>query len=263
MSSNGFLKPFRLPMPHGICHLSIIPLRSLADDTSEMRTQLLYGEHFTILEKRKSWSRIRAAFDKCEGWVCNEQYLPLTAEAGQALEEEPPAVYAADLVSFSSTPQHQLIPILLGSSVGRATLLGHFFEGAATNGTTDKKTLVDTALRYLNAPYLRGGKSPFGIDCSGLSQMVYRMQGVTLLRNAAAQAMQGEALSFIEESEAGDLAFFDNKEGVIDHVGIIMDNNYIIHSYGKVRIDRLDHTGIFNTELGLYTHQLRVIKKII
>lgn len=250
-------------MPHGICHLSIIPLRSLADDTSVMHTQLLYGEHFTILEKRKSWSRIRLASDKSEGWVCNEQYLPLTAEAFQALENEQAALFATDLVSFSSTPQQLLIPILLGSCVGQAQLLGHSFEGAATHGKTNKKTVVDTALCYLNAPYFRGGKSPFGIDCSGLSQIVYRLQGVNLPREAAAQAMQGEALSFIEESEAGDLAFFDNKEGVIDHVGIIMDNNYIIHAYGKVRIDRLDHTGIFNTELGLYSHQLRVIKKII
>lgn len=250
-------------MPHGICHLSIIPVRSLADDGSEMRTQLLYGEHFTILEKRKSWSRIRIAFDKSEGWICNEQYLPLKAEAFQSLEKEQPALFASDLVSFISTPQHLLIPILLGSSVAQAPLFGHSFEGAAANGRTNKKKLVDTALLYLNAPYLRGGKTPFGIDCSGLSQMVYRIQGIPLSRTAAEQAMQGEVLSFIEESEAGDLAFFDNKEGVIDHVGLIMDNNYIIHSHGKVRIDRLDHTGIFNTELGLYSHQLRVIKKII
>ncbi len=93
--------------------------------------------------------------------------------------------------------------------------------------------------------------------------MVYRINGHRLLRNAAEQATQGEALSFIEESEAGDLAFFDNKEGAIHHVGIIMNDNYIIHAHGKVRIDRLDHTGIFNTELGRYSHQLRVIKKIL
>ncbi len=116
---------------------------------------------------------------------------------------------------------------------------------------------------YLNAPYLWGGKTPFGLDCSGFTQMVYKLNGYTLLRDAAQQATQGEALSFVEESEVGDLAFFDDSEGKIDHVGILMQNNHIIHVHGKVRIDRIDHTGIFNTEMKRYTHQLRVIKKII
>ena len=89
------------------------------------------------------------------------------------------------------------------------------------------------------------------------------MRGYNIPRSAAEQAGEGEVLSFIEESEPGDLAFFDDKEGNIDHVGIIMKDNYIIHSYGKVRVDRLDHTGIFNTEERKYSHQLRVIKKIV
>ena len=108
-----------------------------------------------------------------------------------------------------------------------------------------------------------GGKSPFGIDCSGFTQMVYKLNGYRLLRDASQQAAQGEALSFIEESEPGDLAFFDNEEGKITHVGIIMADNYIIHAHGKVRIDRLDHSGIFNYELRNHTHKLRVIKRII
>ncbi|WP_339650035.1 C40 family peptidase, partial [uncultured Salegentibacter sp.] len=123
--------------------------------------------------------------------------------------------------------------------------------------------IVKTALLYLNSPYAWGGKSPLGIDCSGLTQMVYKLNGYQLNRNSADQAKQGEPLSFIEESEAGDLAFFDDKEGIIDHVGIMMNDNYIIHVDGKVRIDRIDHSGIFNAELKRHTHQLRVIKKII
>jgi cell wall-associated NlpC family hydrolase len=116
---------------------------------------------------------------------------------------------------------------------------------------------------YLNAPYLWGGKTPFGIDCSGFTQMVYKLNGYHLKRDASQQATEGEPLSFIEESEPGDLAFFDNEEGKIIHVGIIMDNNYIIHSSGKVRIDRLDHLGIYNAETNRHTHKLRVIKKMI
>ena len=108
-----------------------------------------------------------------------------------------------------------------------------------------------------------GGKTPFGIDCSGLTQMVYKLNGYKLMRDASEQSAQGEALSFIEESEVGDLAFFDNSEGTIIHVGIIMDDNYIIHAHGHVRIDRLDHIGIFNYEKRKHTHRLRVIKRII
>jgi len=115
----------------------------------------------------------------------------------------------------------------------------------------------------LNAPYLWGGKTPFGIDCSGFTQMVYKLNGYNLLRDASQQATQGIPLSFIEESEPGDLAFFDNNEGLITHVGIIMENNYIIHAHGKVRIDRLDHSGIYNVDKKTHTHKLRVIKKVI
>jgi cell wall-associated NlpC family hydrolase len=107
-----------------------------------------------------------------------------------------------------------------------------------------------------------GVVKPFGIDCSGFTQMVYKLNGFHLLRDASQQSTQGEALSFIEESEPGDLAFFDNEEGTIIHVGIIMADNYIIHS-GKVRIDRIDHLGIFNAETNKHTHKLRVIKNYL
>ena len=116
---------------------------------------------------------------------------------------------------------------------------------------------------FLNSPYLWGGRTPFGIDCSGFTQMVYRLCGHHILRDAKEQANQGEVLSFIEESEAGDLAFFDNEEGNIIHVGIIMNDYQIIHAHGKIRIDTLDHSGIYNVDLQTHTHKLRVIKKII
>jgi len=115
---------------------------------------------------------------------------------------------------------------------------------------------------YLNAPYLWGGRSPLGIDCSGFTQMVYRLQGINLPRDAYQQADVGTTLSFVDESEPGDLAFFDNNEGKIVHVGIILEDNHIIHASGKVRIDRIDQQGIFNTEIGTHTHKLRLIKSI-
>ena len=249
-------------MPHGICHLSLVPVRTLAEDGAEMCTQLLYGDHFTILDQRKHWSRIRVAFDGSEGWICNLQFRPLEDSDFKKIEDTSPRQYATDLVAFSSTHDDVLIPVLLGSQAGQAPLLGHRYEGELGSGISGKQNLAGTALLYLNAPYLHGGLSPFGIDSAGLAQMVYRLNGVALKRSPAGQATQGEALSFIEESEAGDLAFFDDKDGRITHVGIILKDNHIIHVHGKVRIDRLDHTGIFNPELGLYSHQLRVIKKM-
>src|SRR5690606_32743582 len=138
----------------------------------------------------------------------------------------------------------------------------YIFEGNLLTGIQPKSKILETAFMYLNAPYLWGGRTPFGIDCSGFTQMVYRLNGFNIPRNASQQATIGEALSFIEESEVGDLAFFDNDEGNITHVGIIMENNYIIHASGKVRVDRLDHLGILNIDTGRHTHKLRVIKKI-
>ena len=136
------------------------------------------------------------------------------------------------------------------------------FDGLTTPGFTQKKKLIENALMYLNAPYLWGGRSPLGIDCSGFTQMVYRLQGINLPRDAYQQAEVGTTLSFIEESDPGDLAFFDNNEGKITHVGIILEENHIIHASGKVRIDRIDQQGIFNTEIGTHTHKLRLIKSI-
>lgn len=250
-------------MQYGIGHLSIVPVRSLADDSAEMISQILYGEHFKVLEQRKNWSRIRMAFDRSEGWVDNRQFLPISETVYSEIDRSEDTCISSELISFIETGQNMLTPVLLGSTIVQHPVLNHRYEGTLICGQQDKKQLIPTALHYLNAPYLWGGKTVFGIDSSGLSQMVYKINGYNLLRESKQQSAQGEALSFIEESEPGDLAFFDNSEGVINHVGIIMDNNYIIHSHGKVRIDRIDHTGIFNTDTNTYTHSLRVIKKII
>tara|TARA_R110000868_G_scaffold32516_3_gene118207 strand:- start:3033 stop:3785 length:753 start_codon:yes stop_codon:yes gene_type:complete len=250
-------------MQYGICHLSIVPIRSTADDTSEMVSQLLYGEHFKVLEQRKKWSKIRNAFDSFEGWVSNQQFILIDEDQYTELEGSESTKILSELISFIETDHNILLPIVLGSNIHQSCFLNHKFDDSSATGIQDKKQLVHNALLYLNAPYLWGGKTTFGIDGPGLTQMVYKINGHRLLRGAQQQSTQGEALSFIEESEPGDLAFFDNNDGIIDHVGIIMENNYVIHSFGKVRIDRIDHTGIFNTESNTYTHKLRVIKKII
>lgn len=249
-------------MQYGVCNLSIVPLRVEPSDTSELVTQVLYGEHFKVLEQRKLWSKIRIAFDGYEGWIDNKQYKEITAEEYQVIENAPFKL-SSDLLEFVHDENDLLITVPLGASLQNLSLLNHTHDGAVTSDTKPKENLIETALLYLNAPYLWGGKTPFGIDCSGFTQMVYKLNGYKLLRDASQQATQGEALSFIEESEPGDLAFFDNAEGNIIHVGIIMKDNYIIHAHGKVRIDRLDHSGIYNQDKRMHTHKLRVIKKII
>lgn len=251
----------------GICNLAIIPLRFEHSDRSEIVSQVLFGEHFEIIETHNQWSKIRTQFDQYEGWVDSKQYQLITENDYLQLSNDV-CILNADLIEYVTGPDNLLIPIPLGSSL---SFLNHndinsskfSFEGTKISGKKDKECLIKTAFMYLNAPYLWGGKTPFGIDCSGLTQMVYKINGYALLRDASQQATQGEALSFIEESEPGDLAFFDNEEGNITHVGIIMADNYIIHASGKVRIDRLDHLGIYNVETKKHTHQLRVIKKII
>lgn len=253
-------------MNYGISQLSIVPMRNDPSDKSEMINQILFGEHFKILEARKKWSRIRLAHDSYEGWICNKQVLEISEDDYKQLDKDISTI-TTDILDIIKKDQHQ--PIVIGSILpfyksGHANINSEMYEfnGLTTPGFVKKQKLVENALIFLKAPYLWGGRSPLGIDCSGLTQIVYRLQGVDLPRDAYMQAKVGTTLSFIEESEPGDLAFFDDSEGKVIHVGIILKNNHILHASGMVRIDRIDQQGIFNTELGCHTHKLRLIKSI-
>lgn len=223
-----------------------------------MMTQFLFGKHFRV--SKKNWSRVKTIFDKCEGWIINSQLAFLPEDEFVSLQQNKDCKYVTDLISFVEDKHNQLTPILLGSNLPNTSSLDIAFDGTTINQPQPKNKNIKTSLLYFNSPEIKGGRTPFGIDAAGFTQMVYKINGHPLLRTAENQSTQGTALSFVEESEAGDLAFFDNTNGVIDHVGIIMDNNYIIHVKGMIRID---HTGIFNNDLRNYTHQLRVIKKFI
>jgi hypothetical protein len=248
-------------MRYGCCHLSIVPVRAINNDRAEMVTQLLFGDIFEILEKEPKWIKIKIAFDQYEGWIDSRQFIYITGEQYYNLKQKE-LFCLTDLVEYVQDKTEHLTTVLMGSSVEATSILGYTFVINSSNGDKERENIVRYALLYLNAPYLWGGKTPFGIDCSGFTQMVYKTCGFKLYRDAYQQAEQGITLSFIEEAKPGDLAFFDDEDGRIIHVGIIMENNYIIHAHGKVRIDRLDHSGIFNSDIRDYSHKLRLIKHI-
>jgi hypothetical protein len=246
-------------------------MRKDPEDASEMVNQVLFGETFEVVEHRKKWSFIRLAHDGYEGWIDNKQIEPCTEDFYKSGTEPAPTVTQELIDIISEQQTAEFYPVFLGSILpfyvtGGKLKIAHrnfTFSGAVNQGQSQRNKLVEYAYQYLNAPYLWGGRTPAGIDCSGFTQMVYRLAGFSLPRDSGQQATHGITLSFIEESEPGDLAFFDNEEGRIVHVGIMLHDNYIIHASGKVRLDRLDQTGIFNRETGNHTHKLRVIKKII
>lgn len=257
-------------MKYGIIELSVVPGRAEASDKSEMVTQLLFGDVFTIIGEAEKFIKVKVHYDNYECWICRKQYLSI-GESEFSQISNSPYHCTTDLVQVIEY-KNNLLPIVQGSS------LPHFkndqfkignevvnFNGnvsvPAKIGSKDK--IVEDALMYLNAPYLWGGKSPFGIDCSGFTQIVYKINNIVIPRDAYQQAELGDSYSFVEEAEPGDLAFFDNEEGRITHVGILVSKNKIIHASGKVRIDTLDHQGIYNRETNSYTHKLRIIKNLI
>ena len=256
-------------MNYGIAHISIIPMRAEANDRAEMVNQILFGEHYKLIEKRAKWLKVRLAHDDYEGWICRKQYFKIDKAQYLSLSEET-QYYNYNLIDALSTDRGDMIPIGLGSTLpfydGEYCLINDVrfhFEGAHKPCDKNSKAdIVNTAYMYLHAPYLWGGRTPMGVDCSGFTQMAYRLNGRQIPRDASQQVELGTTLSFIEEAEPGDLAFFDDAEGNIIHVGIILENNYILHASGKVRIDRIDQQGIFNKEQGQHTHKLRIIKKI-
>ena len=249
-------------MLFGICLLSIVPMRAEPRDTSELVSQVIYGESFKIIEKRANWSLIKLSFDNYNGWVDNKQLTEIDKSIYDSINSEI-NIYSLDLIEFIQIKDKGLLTIPIGSTLNALKLFEHSFDGNKISSKQAKENLVKTSLLLINSPYLWGGRTPFGIDCSGFTQIIYKINGYNIDRDAKDQVKLGLALSFIEESEPGDLAFFDNKEGDIVHVGIVMEDNHIIHAHGHVRIDRLDQTGIYNVDTRKHTHKLRVIKKII
>ena len=255
----------------GFCNLSVVPCRREPSDKSEMTTQLLFGEHFEILEEHKSWVYINSAIDGYKSWIDHKQYLPISKETFDQLTATAHS-HTSDIVGVvTETTENISFPVTIGSRLpftkGKEFNIEkkkYNFQGSIAPSAAKPKRakIVEDCFIYLNTPYLWGGRTPFGIDCSGFAQMVYRLNGIKLSRDASQQVEQGEPLDFPEEAKPGDLAFFDNEDGAITHVGIVLPDMQIIHASGRVHIDKLDHIGIFSEERRNYTHNLRILKTL-
>lgn len=228
-------------MEKGKITISIAALYAEPKENSEMISQCLFGETFEILEKQNLFSKIKAD-DGFEGWLSDLHY---------EINKDNTVTTILDLAYLERN--HQLF------SLGSELLEYHSLQTPAL----EREAILKTALRFVNVPFLHGGRSFFGTDAAAFIQLVFKAHGIALPRLASQQINFGEILAFVEESETGDLAFFDNEEGEIIHVGMMIENYQILHCYGKVRIDSLDSTGIFNKELGKYTHKLRFVKSIL
>jgi len=262
---------------YAVNKLSVIPVRKEAKEQSEIISQLLFGELCKIIDKHKGWRKIVCAHDDYEGWVDHLQ-LTIIDEAEFDTLKQSPFACSIELVQYATSKERH-VPILTGSSLYNHdgmnfSILKEKFiyngQSYINDQTTDKvKVLEKCVHKYVNAPYLWGGRSPFGIDCSGFTQVVYKIIGIQLKRDAYQQMEQGRFIDFVNESKTGDLAFFENEDGKITHVGIILPNDdmpqerLIIHSSGRVKIDKIDHYGIYSADTQKYTHKLKCIKRLL
>lgn len=253
---------------YGVCRLALVPIRKEPRDTTEQITQLLFGDHYEVTETSddKRWLRVVIHADRAEGWLDARQHHAISREYFEQINQTDFKITTevASAVLYKKSP----LTIVMGSIVPISNSeLFKIEEQFAFNGEAkglgqkrDAEYLKTIARKYIAAPYQWGGKSPFGIDASGLTQMVYRIAGYNLYRDVRQQSTQGKKVS---EAIQGDLVFFADKNSTVKHVGILLEEGRVIHAYGQVRVDTLSEEGLRHPETGAITHALHSIRRIL
>ena len=234
-------------MVNGQCLLSFIPMRAEASDRSEQVSQLIFGETYEVLEENEKWYFIETSFDLYQGWIDKKQFAP------QVFEVNTLRVFAFPSALTPFENKQILMP------------LGAFVPEDFPHQIFSLDDALALFKTYIGVPYVWGGKTNFGYDCSGFTQTFFKTLGYSLKRDAYQQAAEGAEVILLSEAKTGDLAFFDNAEGRITHVGIVLENDgsyEILHASGELRIDILDHQGINKKSEG-YSHNLRLIRRIL
>ena len=248
-----------------ICDNLFVPLRSGPAHKSEMLSQILFGEKYSIIDAVGSWRKIETLFDNYAGWVDinHNQLVPDNTDSKGHVLNRPITCFKNGKTQMTLVPGCE---IYNPDFANRMFTLAKDIYTVANEFSEDYITLnepiSETALRFINSPYIWGGRVPSGIDCSGFTQLVYKVRGVFIARDSWQQAKEGCSVDFISDVEPGDLVFFDNEQGTITHVGMIFSPGLAIHASGCVRIDHIDHQGIFKKEINGYSHKLRMIRRI-
>ena len=238
-------------MRYGICLLSVVPMRKEASHTSELVSELLYNDIYNIVDENDEWLKIRCMYDLYEGWIRKLQHHEITEDEYNEFIAKKKYIVNVPIIHYDNKV------LSFGSKLFEKV------EGSIPlSKTFDIDVFMQAAVKMLNVPYRWGGKTVMGIDCSAFVQLCAKIAGYKLPRDASQQVDYGEVVDNFNDAKSGDIAFFENENHKIIHVGILLSNNKIIHASGKVRIDSIDKTGIFNEELNQYTHHLNIIKKL-
>lgn len=253
-------------MEYGVVSVPAAPVRRKPRHQSEMVSQLLFGETVRIIRSKGSlWVKVRSLHDDYEGWMTNTLLIGVTGAEAKFKPRHVTNVLAGT-VYLDSKRMHVPVGSSLPAFENGMGLLGRH-EYRYNDAFVDRidvkpgpERILQLTSEWLNAPYMWGGRTLMGVDCSGFAQVNFKMMGIDLPRDAWQQAQAGTTVKKFKDAVCGDLAFFDDKDEIV-HVGILLGNEKIIHASGKVRIDTIDKKGIINSDTGKRSHSLESIKR--
>ena len=240
-------------MDYGIIDLNIVPVRKKNNAKSEMINQLFFGESITIIKTEGKWSFISSNLDKYQGWIRNLHFKIIKKSEYKILSESNNVFSKSEIIIKNDTSE---ITIPTGSLLSSIKFLNYSYVDEG-----EYKSLLETIKSFINSPYLWGGKTKYGVDCSGLVQSIFKTLNIILPRDSKEQSNFGVEIK--QGYKLGDLAFFGENVNKISHVGILVDNETIVHAYGKVRIDKINSKGIYNIEEERITHFLQKVNRIL